>query len=143
MHSKEVQDAPNVRIPAGWDVWLYLVHANRDEKVFPLAETFLPERYLTPDALPLPMAFGSGSKTCLAQGLVRKMILEVIRSLMELRIVMEGDVKKLGVRSWLGWEADVAAADYAQDMEQLPVQRPKDALKVRFHVDARRGSSSM
>ena len=62
-------DALNVRIPAGWDVWLYLVHANRGEQVFPLAETFLAERYLTPDALPLPWHWGAGRKLALHKNL--------------------------------------------------------------------------
>jgi cytochrome P450 len=130
-------DKHNLCIPAGWDVWMYFVHANRDEDVFPVAETFQPERYLTPESLPLPMSFGHGSKACLGQELVRTVVSEVMRSSLDLGLVMEGEVMQLGVRSWLGWESDVAAADYAQAMKQLPVQRPRNPLKVRFRVETR------
>jgi hypothetical protein len=64
----------------------------------------------------------------------------VVKSLLEVEVVMEGDVKQLGVKSWLGWEPGVPAPGYARDMKQLPAQRPKDPLKVQFQVDTGKGS---
>lgn len=128
-------DKHDLSIPAGWDVWMYFVHANRDENVFPDAGAFQPQRYLAPESLPLPISFGHGLKTCLGQEFVRTVVSEVVRSSLELGLVMEGEVTQRGVKSWLGWESDVTAADYAQGMKQLPVQRPRNPLKVRFRLE--------
>jgi len=137
-------------VPAGWDVWLYFSGAARDPSVFPQAEIFIPDRFVSsfspnppsttdttspsspaPHPFPSSLAFGSGAKACLAAPLIHDIIYAVARTMLDKGVRLEGNVKAKGVRGWLGWEAGVGPEEFARDLKQLPCQRPKEGVKVR------------
>ncbi|OAL04269.1 cytochrome P450 [Phaeosphaeriaceae sp. SRC1lsM3a] len=123
----------DVIIPKGWDCWLYFVGSGRDPEAFgPTWDTFDPDRYLA-DGIPEPLAFGSGPKTCLGLGTVREIALNVADACIASDIQLHGHVSAPGVRGWLGWERNdaVRPEDWAQDMKQLPTQRPSEPIMVR------------
>jgi len=124
-------------IPSGWDVWLYFAGAGRDPAVFELADTFLPERFISPAQAPSGFAFGSGSKSCLSEHLIRQIVLTVAQTMLDSGIRLDGTVKEQGVKGWLGWESDVGAKAFAKDLKQLPCQRPKEAIKVSIHHESK------
>ncbi|KAH7381005.1 cytochrome P450 [Cadophora sp. MPI-SDFR-AT-0126] len=121
---------PPTLIPAGWDVWLYFVNAARDKSVYHLADKFLPERFISPETKP-GYAFGSGSKTCLGQHIVREIIKSVASAALDSKLNLQGSVEAEGVRGWLGWDTGIGADAFARDLKQLPCQRPKDAIRLR------------
>ncbi|MCJ1413084.1 hypothetical protein MMC19_007186 [Ptychographa xylographoides] len=116
-------------IPAGCDVWLYFVGANRDSTIFPDAEKFIFDRYMAEET-PRGLAFGSGTKTCLGQDTVHQMILTVLITMIDVGIMLHGNISDLGVRGWLGWDAEVAPSVFAKDLKQLPCQRPRKPVIV-------------
>ncbi len=132
-------------VPAGHDIWLYLSGASRDPTAFGNdADIFRFDRYMTSPSLPSshrdddadlsgpppPLAFGAGPKTCLGVDLVRQIVLTVGKAMVESRLEMEGMVEDRGMRGWLGWEAGVGPEWVAKGMKQLPVQRPRVAVRV-------------
>jgi hypothetical protein len=130
-------EKPDTLVPAGWDVWLYLSGANRDEAKYANADTFLPERFVAnPDAADAGFAFGGGTKTCLGKGLVRKVVNLLVEEMLDAGIEFNGSVARPGLRTWLGWDGVVDVEALARDMKQLPVQRPKipfEALCLWMH----------
>ena len=119
-----------VLVPKGWDVWLYFSSAAKDHEAFGAAEKFIPERYVSPKETSPGLAFGLGSKTCLGQTVVRRVLLTVAKTMIGAGIDLHGSVDATGVRGWLGWEEDVGIEQLAQDLKQLPCQRPKDPISV-------------
>ncbi len=150
--NKSMPDAPPPEgtalhhpVPAGHDIWLYLSGASRDPTTFGNdADTFRFDRYMSSPSFPSsegddsdlsgppsPLAFGAGPKTCLGVDLVRQVVLTVGTAMVESGLEMEGMVEDRGVRGWLGWEAGVGHEWVAKGMKQLPVQRPRVAVRVR------------
>ena len=128
------QGQPDILVPSGWDVWLYFVGAGRDKDVYHLPDTFVPERFISPEETSEGFAFGSGSKACLGKYINRMIVSTVMETIMEANLRFEGTVEAEGVRGWLGWESGVGAEAFARDLKQLPCQRPKDPINVRvFH----------
>lgn len=126
---------PDVRIPAGWDVWLYFVGGGRDPAAFGESwDRFEPERFTDYTALEPPFSFGAGPKTCLGQDLTRTMAVMVAQTCLQMDLSFEGIIKATGVRGWLGWERNnnVAPEDWAADMKQLPTQHPTNPIMVRI-----------
>ncbi|PVH75138.1 cytochrome P450 [Cadophora sp. DSE1049] len=122
---------PPTLIPAGWDVWLYFVNAARDMSAYHLADKFLPERFISQAETKPGYAFGSGSKTCLGQHIVREIVKSVASAALDSGFNLEGSVEADGVRGWLGWDTGVSAEAFARDLKQLPCQRPKEAIILR------------
>ncbi|KAF2865061.1 cytochrome P450 [Massariosphaeria phaeospora] len=123
----------DVIIPKGWDCWLYFVGGGRDPVAFGSTwDTFNPDRYMDKD-IPQGIAFGGGSKTCLGLNPVRDIVLGVAETCLRMDIRMQGDVVARGVRGWLGWEPNntIRPENWAQDMKQLPTQRPSEPVMVR------------
>lgn len=139
-------------VPSGHDIWLYLSGASRDPSVFGEdADLFRFDRYMSssstffsptpintadytadpPDSLPPGFAFSAGPKSCLGTELVRQIVLTVGEVMLESELEMEGQLGDRGVKGWLGWEGGVAAVWVAKGMKQLPVQRPREAVRVR------------
>ncbi|KAI9678004.1 MAG: hypothetical protein M1817_005948 [Caeruleum heppii] len=123
-------DGDNTLLPSGWDAWLYFVGASRDHEVFPQADSFVADRFVTPNSAATSFAFGTGSKECLGVDLVRMCVRAVADSSLKKGIVLQGAIEELGVRAWLGWESDVGAEAWRRDMKQLPTQRPVRPVKV-------------
>jgi cytochrome P450 len=123
----------DIRIPKGWDCWLYFVGGGRDPSAYGSSwDMFDPNRYLD-KGMPPGVAYGAGPKTCLGRDAIREIALTVAQTFMRLGIGMQGNVESRGVRGWLGWEPNnsVSPADWAQDMKQLPTQRPSDPIMIR------------
>lgn len=123
----------DVKVPAGWDCWLYFVGGGRDPVAFGSTwDKFDPDRY-TNRNVPEGLAFGSGGKICLGVDTIREIALTVAETSLRLKIRMEGDVTAQGVQGWLGWEPNSAVrlVDWANDMKQLPTQRPSKPVMVR------------
>jgi cytochrome P450 len=139
-------------VPAGHDIWLYLAGASRDPAIFgDDADLFRFDRYMSctdtvnhrpattsslssesqsPDNMPSGLAFGAGPKTCLGAPLVRHIVLTLGEVMVESGLAIDGVVKDRGVRGWLGWEAGIAAEWLAKGLKQLPVQRPREPVRV-------------
>ena len=124
-------DQPTL-VPRGWDVWLYFSSANKDSNAFGAAEKFIPERYVSPEETVPGFAFSLGSKTCLRQAVVRRVVLTVAKTMIDAGIDLDGTVDAVGVRGWLGWEENVSIEQLAQDLKQLLCQRPKDPISVQM-----------
>jgi cytochrome P450 len=124
----------DVKVPAGWDCWLYFVGGGRDPAAFGSTwDTFDPGRYAD-SSVPEGLAFGGGAKVCLGVETIREIALTVVETTLRLKFRMEGDVTAQGVRGWLGWEPNSAVqlVDWANDMKQLPTQRPSKPVMVRL-----------
>ncbi|ORX98305.1 cytochrome P450 [Clohesyomyces aquaticus] len=133
---------PEIKIPKGWDIWLYFVGAGRDPQVFgKKSDRFVPERYLTSEKAPEGFSFSTGSKTCIGKDLVRDICLAVATTMIESGVRLEGEVQAPGVRKWLGWSDDdeVSLEDWGRDVKQLPTQHPSKPVMVRV-VSERRDS---
>lgn len=130
-------DQPPTLVPAGWDIWLYFVGAARDKATYELADSFLAERFMLPAATKPGYAFGAGLKTCLGQGIVREIVKSVAAAALDADIRLDGAVLAGGVRSWLGWDANVNVELFARDLKQLPCQRPREGIRVQVHRDSK------
>lgn len=126
-----LEGQPPTLIPAGWDIWLYFVGASRDKTAYELADKFLPERFISQAETKPGYAFGSGSKSCLGQYIVREIVHSVTSAVLDANVDLEGSVTAEGVRGWLGWETGVSAEAFAGDLKQLPCQRPKEPIHMR------------
>ena len=126
---------PPTLVPAGWDVWLYFMNAARDKDAYHLPDKFLPERFISQAETKPGYAFGSGSKTCLGQHIVREIVRSVASSALDSGLNLEGSVEAGGVRGWLGWDTGVVAEAFARDLKQLPCQRPKEAILLQVQRD--------
>lgn len=124
---------PPTLIPTGWDIWLYFVSAGRDKTAYELADKFLPERFISLAETKPGYAFGSGSKSCLGQHIIREIVHSVASAALDANFHLEGSVTAEGVRGWLGWDTGVSAEAFAGDLKQLPCQRPKEAIHLRIH----------
>ena len=144
------EQSPDIRIPRGWDAWLYFVGASRDPAVFgDTANSFLPHRYLQESGERIEgFAFGAGPKTCLGRDSMRQIATTVAKTCLGLpdeeTVVHQSAPIKLGcpddnipegARGWLGWQADVKPEIWARDMKQLPTQRPTKPLIVTLTHD--------
>ncbi|MDI1486557.1 MAG: hypothetical protein OHK93_005788 [Ramalina farinacea] len=144
------EQSPDIRIPGGWDAWLYFVGASRDPAVFgDTAASFVPHRYLQESGERTEgFAFGAGPKTCLGRDLMRQIAMTVAKTCLGLadeetnvehstpiKLNCPGDSIPEGVRGWLGWQADVKPEVWARDMKQLPTQRPTKPLMVTLTHD--------
>ena len=119
-----------LRIPVGWDAWLYFPLINRDSKVYgDDANLFRAERWVE-EGLPRPMTFGRGAKTCLGQELVRRMGRLVLQHVG--KVTVESEVDR-SVQDFLGWiDNEELRGKGWKGVKQLPVQRPREAVMVRF-----------
>ena len=124
---------PPTLIPTGWDIWLYFVSAARDKTAYELADKFLPERFISQAETKPGYAFGSGSKSCLGQHIIRQIVHSVASAALDADVHLEGAVTAKGVRGWLGWDMGVSTEAFAGDLKQLPCQRPKEAIHLRVH----------
>lgn len=140
-------------IPEGWDLWVYFVGAARDPAVFgETAETFVPNRYCTSPSESVEakegFAFGAGPKSCLGRDMMREVAFSVAESCLGLskessnvshgvRFEAEAEDIPTGVQAYLGWQRNVEPTVWARDMKQLPVQRPKKAVMIKIHKQAR------
>ncbi|KAI4941681.1 hypothetical protein J4E91_010555 [Alternaria rosae] len=123
----------DIRIPKGWDCWLYFVGGGRDPLTYGSTwDVFDPDRYLDKN-LPPGVAYGAGPKICLGRDAIREIALAVAETVLRLGIQIGGKVEPRGVRGWLGWEPNdsVMPEDWARDMKQLPTQRPSDPIMIR------------
>ena len=134
-------------IPSGWDVWLYFVGASRDPAVFgPTEQVFTPERYISPGSRPTEegeegFAYCAGSKSCLGKDLMREVAMNTVKAYLGIlpevehqeRTVLKINANEipLGVQGWLGWQSNVKPEQWANDMKQLPAQRPVNAINVK------------
>ncbi|KAI4621396.1 uncharacterized protein J4E87_006612 [Alternaria ethzedia] len=122
----------DIRIPKGWDCWLYFVGGGRDRSTYGSTwDVFDPDRYLDKGLAP-GVAYGAGPKTCLGRDAIREIVLAVAETFLRLGIQIDGKIKPRGVRGWLGWEPNdsVMPEDWARDMKQLPTQRPSDSIMI-------------
>ena len=135
-------------IPKSWDVWLYFVGAARDPAVFgKTADSFFPKRYYNTangaEEPGLGFAFGTGSKSCLGEGLMREVVTTVAKTYLGMNggskagVVLEANIEDVprGVQGWLGWQKDVEPEEWARDMKQLPTQRPVKGVMVKVMHD--------
>ena len=120
-----------ILVPKGWDVWLYFFSAARDSEVFAAADKFIPERYISPEETFPGFSFGLGSKACLGQTIVGRVVRTVTRTMIDANVEISGSISAMGVRGWLGWEENVGIEHFARDLKQLPCQRPKDPVNVK------------
>lgn len=120
---------PDVLIPQGWDIWTYFPGSNRDKSVYGAdADLFKAERYRPGhDHPPPPIAFGTGSKTCLGQAFTRTAAIAVLKAFQRYRLDLETQTLPAGVRGWLGWSV-ASPEEWARDVKQLPTQRPSRAI---------------
>ena len=126
-------DQADIKIPKGWDCWLYFVGSGRDPTAYGSSwDVFDANRYLD-ESVPPGVAFGAGLKTCLGRDAIREIALVVADTFVRLGIGIHGNVASHGVRGWLGWEPNhsVRPEDWAQHMKQLPTQRPSEPIMVR------------
>lgn len=118
-------------IPSGWDVWSYFVGGGRDPMAFgENCNSFQPGRYMD-ENIPEPLGFGAGSKSCLGKRLVREIALHIADYLLINHISLDGNISSPGLRAWLGWDK-ATTEQWAADLKQLPTQRPKDPVMVKF-----------
>ena len=131
---KPWKPTPNLEIPMGWDAWLYFPLINRDRKVYgDDANVFRADRWST-KGLAEPMTLGRGGKICLGKSLVRRIGKIVLEELGRdgVRCEVEGEIER-SVQDFLGWTDDeVVRGDGWPGVKQLPVQRPREAVMVRF-----------
>ncbi|MCJ1290019.1 hypothetical protein MMC34_001554 [Xylographa carneopallida] len=116
-------------VPAGCDVWLYLAGANRDSAVYSDAEKFVFDRFMASE-MPRGFAFGFGNKTCLGSEVVHQIVSVVAAEMIDADITLHGTVSDYGVKGWLGWETGVPPSAFANDLKQLPCQRPRKPVLV-------------
>lgn len=127
------ENEADILVRKGWDVWTYFPGANRDKLVFgDDAGIFLSDRYLGEHTPPTPIAFGTGSKTCMGANFVPTAAKTIVKAFQETGTVLKGDVQSLGVRGWLGWQV-VKPEIWAADMKQLPTQHPSKPIMVRVN----------
>jgi len=123
-----------MEIPVGWDVWLYFPLINRDTKIYgDDANLFRPERWKDPN-LAEPMSFGRGGKRCIGREMVRRIGRLVLDEMTRdgLRVLIEGDVDG-SLQDFLGWRDDTNGTKEGwKGVKQLPVQRPRERVMVRF-----------
>ena len=144
------QATPPTLIPKDWDLWIYFVGAARDPGVFgDTADSFVPLRYvnlsLQERSNQEGFAFGAGTKICLGRDLMRTVAMTLVETCLGLEIgaaengvsaeslvIFAKDVATmpLGVQAWLGWQSNVKPEDWANDMKQLPTQRPRRPITV-------------
>ncbi|KAL8917533.1 MAG: hypothetical protein Q9208_007894 [Pyrenodesmia sp. 3 TL-2023] len=137
--------APPTLIPKAWDLWLYFAGAGRDPAAFgETAEKFVPSRYFDAGvSVREGLAFGTGAKACLGEGLIRTIVTTVVETCLghpqgtkakdgsdDWVVKLEGDEGGLpaGVQGWLGWQAGVKPEEWARDIKQLPTQRPRKRI---------------
>lgn len=127
------EEEPDVLIPKGYEAWSYFPGANRDPTIFgDDADLFRPERYLDEGRdVPNPIAFGVGPKSCLGADFVSKAALTVVNVLLDSNLDYLGVVDATGVKAWLGHEI-ASPEEWAQDVKQLPVQRPSRPVMVQI-----------
>ena len=133
-------------IPKDWDVWLYFVGAARDPIILgPHAEQFqlpdLIDSQTHTEERSKGFAFGAGPKTCLGRDSARAIALTVAEVCLGPRekpsLVLERTQEHIprGVQGWLGWIGDIKPEEWAQDMKQLPTQRPVKPLMVTLGLE--------
>ena len=112
-------------------MWLYLAGVSRDGNVFEDVGRFHFDRFMNGDGDGRPHGFALGAepKTCLGVDTVRRIVATVIQELIEAGTELEGAIYKKGVKGWLEWE-DVASSAIAEDLRQLPCQRPRGPIIV-------------
>ncbi|XP_078358520.1 uncharacterized protein LOC144643207 [Oculina patagonica] len=113
--AKEEVEIDGFKIPGGYHVGFLTRAANCDPKIFPEAETFLPERWDTCNQLDRDRVwtFGSGPRMCIGHKFIHKIIKLIARHLLqsfEWELVPEQDL----TYKW------------------LPVSRPKNDVQVVF-----------
>ena len=129
---------PRTVVPAGWDIWLYFVAANRDPSVYHDPHRFRHDRFTSEGSLPsppTPLTFGLGSKSCIGKIIVRNILLAVLKTIVDSDYSLEFGAVEDGVKAWLGQESNDSdeermAEVMKRDMKQLPVQRPRRAVRV-------------
>jgi hypothetical protein len=124
-------DTRQTVVPAGWDVWLYFVGASRDASVYPQPGQFVPERFMEPGEPEPGFAFGGGGKTCLGQEISRTVVETVVSVVLDNGWKLDGAIERKGIRGWLGREEEIPVETIAEDLKQLPSQRPRKPIKVR------------
>ncbi|KAI4706808.1 hypothetical protein J4E89_008504 [Alternaria sp. Ai002NY15] len=88
----------DIRIPKGWDCWLYFVGGGRDRSTYGSTwDVFDPDRYLDKGLAP-GVAYGAGPKTCLGRDAIREIVLAVAETFLRLGIQIDGKIKPHGVR---------------------------------------------
>ena len=123
------QATPTMHVPENWDTWLYFPMINRDTRVYGEdAREFKPSRWESSPSPPEPLTLGQGSKRCLGQGLVRRLVGLVLDEMKDVQVDIVSDLDA-SVRDYLGWEDD--GVHKWQGIKQLPVQRPKVPVMVR------------
>ena len=127
---------PAMQIPVGWDAWLYFPLINRDPNVYGSdSNLFRAERW-EDSGLPDPMTFGKGAKRCLGRKMVfriARLVLEVLRE-DNISVNVLGEVDK-SVQDFLGWiDDDKQRREGWKGVKQLPVQRPRAPITVRFET---------
>ncbi|KAK3716489.1 hypothetical protein LTR37_006385 [Vermiconidia calcicola] len=129
--SSQADREPDTLVPEGWDVWSYLPGSNRDPAVYGKdPDIFHADRYLD-DAKrpPAPIVFGMGAKNCLGASFAKQAALAVLGAFQQRKLGLRGDIDAPGVRAWLGWQT-ASPQQWAQDMKQLPTQRPAKTVHV-------------
>ena len=105
-------DVAGVHCPKGSVLFINMMTANRDPTVWSDAESFIPKRFLDPEA-PRLIAFGGGMHHCLGSWLARMTIGEVIRGVSALKPQLTIDPMALEWEQVLG-----------QNPKHLPVSIP-------------------
>ncbi|KAL9130774.1 MAG: hypothetical protein Q9217_001122 [Psora testacea] len=137
-------DMKDTLIPKDWDSWLYFVGAARDPAIFgDTADLFVSERYYHRNKQsPTGFAYGAGTKSCLGEHLMREIIMTAMKVCLGIdteaskaqntavNFVCDATDIPTGVQGWLGWQKGVKPEDWAQDMKQLPTQRPVKPVVV-------------
>lgn len=113
--AKEAVEIDGYKVPSGFYVGFLTRAANCDPKIFPEAETFLPERWDTCNQLDRDRVwtFGSGPRMCVGHKFIHKIIKLLAKHLLqsfEWKLVPEQDL----TYKW------------------LPVSRPKNDVQVVF-----------
>ena len=134
-HSPTDTDAApsGIEIPTGWDVWLYFPLINRDPLIYgDDARRSRPARW-EDESLPQPLSFGQGAKRCLGLAIVRRMV----RTVLEELVGESGKVRVIGgmdgsLEDFLGWRDGSGKEQEWEGVKQLPVQRPRGGVRVRF-----------
>ena len=126
------EEADTHHVPSGHDVWLYLVSASRDSKVYSDPDTFHFDRYMSQDdQVPEGFAFGAGAKSCLGADLIRRTVTLVLQEMLDSRLDLEASITSRSVRGWLGWPGGSRLdPNFGKDIKQLPTQRPRDPILV-------------
>lgn len=137
LHKDDATSTPegiseSILVPKGWDVWLYFVGASRDEKIYHQANQFVPERFVGGSEPEAGFAFGGGPKACLGKETSRLIVKTVVSVLLDRGWKLNGSIDLAGLRSWLGWDNHVSLDMMARDLKQLPLQRPREPVKVQI-----------